>query len=291
MKIIFSLLLFALCLSVSPAQAPPPSIAEKRDTTEKQQTMTSGVTIEQHLDEQLPLDTLFSDENGKEIPLSTFFGERPVILGLVYYRCPALCNRIITGIIESLKVLSFDAGKEFDVVLISIDPTESPELAAETKKSILERYNRAQSEKGWHLLVGSQESIRRVADAVGFRYRYDPEIKQYIHAAGIFVITPKGKISQYFYGIEYSPRDLRLALIQSAENKIGTLVDQVLLYCMVYDPTTGKYGLAILRLVQIAGLLTVIALGIFIYRMFRQEPKEVTEAIADQEPFTEKKER
>ncbi|HWP30383.1 MAG TPA: SCO family protein [Fimbriimonadales bacterium] len=291
MKSLFSSLLFALCLSISFSQAPPPSIAEKRDTTEKQQTMTSGVTIEQHLDEQLPLDTVFFDENGKEVPLATFFGERPVILGLVYYRCPALCNRIITGIIESLKVVSFDAGKEFDVVLISIDPTESPELAAETKQSILKRYDRPQSENGWHLLVGSQESILSVADTVGFRYKYDPVRKQYVHAAGIFVITPQGKISQYFYGIEYPPRDLRLALVQSAENKIGTLVDQVLLYCMVYDPATGKYGLAILRLVQLAGLVTVIALGIFIYRMFRQEPKEVIEEIVGEEPFTEKKER
>jgi len=291
MRSLFVAALLVLFLSISFSQAPPPSIAEKRDTTEKQQTMTSGVTIEQHLDEQLPLDTVFFDESGKEIPLATFFGERPVILGLVYYRCPALCSRVITGIIESLKVIPFAAGKEFDVILISIDPTESPELAAETKKSILERYNRPGSEKGWHLLVGSQESIHRIADVVGFRYKYDPERKQYIHAAGIFIITPKGKISQYFYGIEYSPRDLRLALVQSAENQIGTLVDQVLLYCMVYDPATGKYGLAILRLVQLAGLATVIVLGLFIYRMFRQEPKEITAVVPDREPFTDKEER
>lgn len=289
MRVLFSSALLVLFLSVSPSQAPPPSIAERRDTTEKQQIMTSGVTIEQHLNEQIPLDAVFFDENGKEIPLATFFGERPIVLGLVYYRCPSLCNRIITGIIESLKVLPFSAGKEFDVILISIDPTESPELAAETKKSILKRYNRPQAENGWHLLVGSQASIRRIADTVGFRYKYDPERKQYVHAAGIFVITPQGKISQYFYGIEYSPRDLRLALVQGAENKIGNLVDQVLLYCMVYDPTTGKYGLAILRIVQLAGIATVILLGVFIYRMLRHEPKEISEAILDRDSSRETK--
>jgi protein SCO1/2 len=201
------------------------------------------VKIEQRLNEQVPLDLQFKDETGRDVQLGEYInGSKPVILSLVFYQCPMLCNQILNGLMASLRAQTFDAGKEFEVLTVSFDPRETPQMAAEKKQSYMQRYNRPGTEKGWHFLTGDQENIRRLTDAVGFQYNYDEKTNQFAHASGIMVMTPGGKLSRYFYGIEYSPRDLRLGLVEASDNRIGSAVDQLLLYCYHYDPATGKYA-------------------------------------------------
>jgi protein SCO1/2 len=201
------------------------------------------VKIEQRLNEQVPLDLQFKDETGRDVQLGEYInGSKPVILSLVFYQCPMLCNQILNGLMASLRAQTFDAGKEFEVLTVSFDPRETPQMAAEKKQSYMQRYNRPGAEKGWHFLTGDQENIRRLTDAVGFQYNYDEKTNQFAHASGIMVMTPGGKLSRYFYGIEYSPRDLRLGLVEASDNRIGSAVDQLLLYCYHYDPATGKYA-------------------------------------------------
>ncbi|MDT5270123.1 MAG: hypothetical protein QOH49_2309 [Acidobacteriota bacterium] len=201
------------------------------------------VKIEQRLNEQVPLDLQFKDETGRDVRLGEYInGSKPVILSLVFYQCPMLCNQILNGLMASLRAQTFDAGKEFEVLTVSFDPRETPQMAAEKKQSYMQRYNRPGAEKGWHFLTGDQENIRRLTDAVGFQYNYDEKTNQFAHASGIMVMTPGGKLSRYFYGIEYSPRDLRLGLVEASDNRIGSAVDQLLLYCYHYDPATGKYA-------------------------------------------------
>ena len=207
------------------------------------------IRIDQRLNEQVPLDIPFTDETGREIPLGELFGKRPVILALVYYECPMLCTQVLNGLVTALGVMSFEPGREFDVVAVSFNPKEGPGLASQKKANYLERYGRPQTSGGWHFLTGTEDSIKRLTDAVGFRYEFDPEIEQYTHGAGIEVLTPKGAISKYLYGIEFSARDIRLGLIEASENRIGTPIDDVLLFRYHYDPATGKYGAAVLRLV------------------------------------------
>jgi protein SCO1/2 len=221
----------------------------------------------------LPLDLIFSDEAGQAKPLRQNFGEKPAILSFVYYECPMLCTQVLNGQLESLKTLSFDVGKQFHVITVSFDPGETPALAAAKKEIYLKQYSRAGAEAGWHFLTGDTAAIRRLTQAVGFRYQYDPATDQFAHASGIMVITPQGKIARYFYGIEYSPRDLRLALVEASENKIGSPVDQLLLYCFHYDPALGKYGLVIMNVLRLAGIATVLALGTFMLVMFRRDRK------------------
>jgi protein SCO1/2 len=229
------------------------------------------VGIDQRLNVQAPLEVTFRDENGRTVTLDDFFDERPVILTLVYYRCPMLCGLELNGLVRTLKTMEWSAGREFDVLTVSIDPDEGPALAAQKKRVSLKQYGRRSAENGWHFLTGDESAIRQLADAVGFRYVETPENNQFAHAAGLIVLTPDGRTSRYFYGVEYSPRDLRLALVEAADNKIGMLTDQVLLYCYLYDPATGKYTLSILRLLRVAGLGTVAAMAAGIYVMLRRE--------------------
>jgi protein SCO1/2 len=228
-----------------------------------------NVGIEQHLDEQIPSDLNFRDETGKPVKLGDYFGKKPMILNLVYYNCPMLCGEVLSGLESTLRVLKFDVGKEFDVLTVSFDPRETPEMATKKKAEFLKRYGRAGAAEGWHFLTGPQASIDALTKAAGFQYQYDPKTGQFAHATAIMVLTPDGKIAQYYYGVEYAPKDLRLGLIQASENKIGTLADQVLLYCYHYDPTTGKYGAIISRVLQLSGLATILALGILMTVLIR----------------------
>ena len=228
-----------------------------------------NVGIAQHLDEQIPPDLSFRDETGKPIRLGDYFGKKPMILNLVYYNCPMLCGEVLSGLESALRVLKFDVGKEFDVLTVSFDPRETPDMATKKKAEFLKRYGRAGAAEGWHFLTGPQESIDALTKAAGFQYQYDPKTGQFAHATAIIVLTPDGKIAQYYYGVEYAPKDLRLGLIQASENKIGTLADQVLLYCYHYDPATGKYGAIISRVLQLSALATILALGVFMTVLIR----------------------
>lgn len=259
----------ALC-SVSSAQmfrvqqgtATPPADVLKR------------VGIEQHLNTQIPLDLKFRDESGREVKLRDYFGGKPVVLSMVYYECPMLCGEVLNGEASVFTALKFDIGKEYEVVTVSFDPRETPELASAKKKTFVDRYGRPGGAEGWHFLTGSQESIDALTKAVGFNYAWDRDTKQFAHAAAIMVITPDGRLAQYFYGVDYSPKDLRFGLVQASQKKIGNVVDQVLLYCYHYDPRTGKYGAVVSRALQIGGALTVLVLGGFLIIMFRLEPQK-----------------
>jgi len=238
----------------------------------------SGVGIDQKLNEQLPLDLVFRNENGEDVKLGSYFGKKPVVLSLVYYQCPMLCNQVLNGMVTAFKVMAFKPGEEFEVVTVSFDPRETPALAAAKKNTYVDylpEARRAGAASGWHFLTGDEASIKRITDAVGFRYHWDESTDQFAHASGIFVATPQGKLARYFYGIEYAPRDLRLGLIEAAENKIGSPVDQLLLYCFHYDPATGKYGAAVMNLMRVGGVLTVIAIVGLLLALRRRGSKQI----------------
>ena len=228
------------------------------------------VALEQKLDHQLPLDLVFRDESGQEVKLGQYFGQKPVVLALVYYDCPMLCNQVLNGMVTSFRVLPFQMGKEFDVVTVSFDPRETSELATAKKKvyvNYLPEKMRPAAASGWHFLTGDAENIAKLTDAVGFRYHYDEETKQFAHASGIMLATSQGKLARYFYGVEYPPRDLRLGLIETSANKIGSPVDQLLLYCYHYDPSTGRYGAAVMRIMRIAGVITVLTIVAMLFAL------------------------
>jgi protein SCO1/2 len=229
------------------------------------------IGIDQRVHQQVPLDLLFKDETGREVRLGEYFGKRPVILVLGYYECPMLCTQVLNGLVSALGVLSFDAGREFDVVAVSINPKETPALAAQKKQSYMERYNRPQSVAGWHFLTGAEASIRDLAAAVGFRYAFDEEIQQYAHGAAIEVLTPRGVVSKYFYGIEFSARDIKFGLMEASEERIGSVVDSALLLCYHYDPATGKYGATAIGAVRIGAIATVLAFLSFLYISLKRE--------------------
>ena len=231
------------------------------------------VGIDQHLNQQLPLDLKFRDENGAEATLGQYFGSKPIILTMVYYTCPMLCGEVQSGLVSALGILRFDAGREFDVISVSINPSETPADAMAKKKQFLSRYHRAGAEHGWHFLTGDKANIDALAKAVGYRYSYDAKSGQYSHGTAIVVVTPEGKLAQYFYGIEYAPKDLRLALVEASRNKIGNVVDAVMLYCFHYDPASGRYSAQILNVVRLAGLLTVFCMGGFLLVAFRRETR------------------
>jgi protein SCO1 len=236
------------------------------------------IGIQQKLGEQLPLETEFRDENGRTVKLGDYFNKgRPVVIAFVYYECPMLCNEVLNGLTGSLKGISFDAGKEFDVVAISFDTREhdKPDLARNKKESYMSRYGRPGTEKGWHFLTGTQASIDAAANAAGFGYKWDEKSSQFAHAGGVMVATPDGKMSRYFYGIDYAPRDLKMGIMESGESKIGSAAEQLLLYCFHYDPSTGKYGLAILSVLRIMGVFTLLgmgAMGLVFWRRNRRVP-------------------
>lgn len=233
------------------------------------------VKIEQRLNEQIPLDAEFKDSTGRTVRLSEYFkGTKPVVLALVFYKCPMLCNQILNGVLASVRSQSFTVGREFDVLTVSFDPRETFALAAEKKASYIERYNRPGAETGWHFLTGDEANIRKLTDAVGFHYNYDAKTDQFAHAAGIMLLTPEGRVARYFYGIEYGARDMRLGLVEASENKIGSLVDQLLLYCYHYDPATGTYGPAVMNIMRAGGVLTVIGIGALILVLRRKSAQQ-----------------
>lgn len=237
-----------------------------------------NVGIEQKLNAQIPIETEFKNEDGKTVKLGEYFKSgRPVIVALVYYECPMLCSEVLNGLTGGLKGISFDAGKEFDVVAISFDARENdkPNLAKNKKENYVNRYERTGTENGWHFLTGTQSSIDAVTQAVGFNYKYDEATNQFAHAGGFLIATPEGRVSKYYYGIEYAPKDIKLGIQESAQNKIGDPVDKLLLYCYHYDPSKGKYGLAILNVIRIGGVVTLLGLGamFFVFRRFNKNGK------------------
>jgi protein SCO1/2 len=255
-------------------------------TYDPSQTTSNGlpktldnVGIEQRLGEQLPLDAEFKDENGNIIKLGDYFNkDKPVILALVYYECPMLCNEVLNGLTGSLKGVNFDAGTEFDVVAISFDARENdkPELTKNKKASYMERYGRANAANGWHFLTGTQSEIDKVTKAVGFNYHFDEASNQFAHAGGIMVATPQGKLARYYYGIDYSPKDLKFGIMEASEGKIGNPAEQLYLYCFHYDPATGTYGLAIMRVLRIAAVVTILSIaGMFLAFWFYRRKKIV----------------
>jgi protein SCO1/2 len=229
------------------------------------------VSITQRLNAQVPLQLAFRDEAGKTVHLSDNFHEKPVVLSLVYFDCPALCTEVLNGELRTFKAMSLDLGKDFEAVTVSFEPKDSPELAKAKRDVYAGQYGRPGAATAWHFLTGAQDSIGALTEAVGFRYAYDPSGRQYAHAAAMIVLTPEGRIARYFYGVLYPPRDVRFGLVEASEGKIGTPTDHVLLYCYQYDPMTGKYGLVVMNVVRAAGILTVLALGIFMLVMFRRE--------------------
>jgi len=221
------------------------------------------ITIEQKIDAQVPLDLTFKDEAGQDVRLGDLLGDTPAVLALVYYECPMLCTEVLNGMVATFGALKFDLGKDFNVITVSIDPGETPELATAKKAHYLEGYGRPGAEAGWHFLTGDEGSIETLATTVGFRYAYDPTTDQYAHAGGIMVLTPGGKISRYFYGIEYLPRDIQFGLTEASEGKIGSVVDQITLLCFLYDPTTGTYGFYVIGAMRVVAVATVLALCAF----------------------------
>lgn len=218
------------------------------------------VAFDQNLGEHLPLTAIFTDDTGETLPLLNYFGDKPVLLVLSYFRCPTLCGLVFTGLVDSLKPLDFEVGTDFDVVIVSIDPHETAEDAALKKSQLLTQYNRPGTADGWHFLTGTQESIDALAEAVGFHYVYDEKTDQYAHPTGVIITTSEGDITRYLYGIQYAQNDLRLGLVEGSENKIGSPVDQFLLRCFHYDPKTGQYTLAIMSIIRFLGLITVFSI-------------------------------
>jgi protein SCO1/2 len=238
------------------------------------------VGFDQRLNAQVPLDLEFTDEAGRTVRLADYFHGKPVILVLAYYRCPMLCSEVLNGLVRAMLDLPFDVGNEFSVITVSFDPREGPELAAAKKQTYLERYGKPGAAAGWHFLTGKEDAIKRLAQAVGFRYTYDARYDQYAHASGIMVLTPTGRISRYFYDIRFPPRDLRLGLVEASENRIGSAADQILLFCFHYDPAEGRYGPAVMNLVRLGGVLTLLGVGTFLTVMWRRERRAARRAAA-----------
>lgn len=228
-----------------------------------------NVGIEQHLNAQVPPDLTFVDDKGKPIKLGDYFGRKPLILNLVYYNCTMLCGEALAGLSSAMRLVKFDVGNEFDVITVSFDPRETTEMAAAKKKDFVDRYGRTSAAQGWHFLTGQQDSINALTKAVGFQYQYDSKTNQYAHATAIMVLTPQGRISRYFYGVDFPPKDLRMGLVEASQNKIGNAVDAVLLYCYHYDPETGKYGAIIGNILRLAAAATILLLGGLILILWR----------------------
>jgi protein SCO1/2 len=233
--------------------------------------LLKDVGIDQKLNDEIPLDLRFRDEHGKTVELAQYFGSKPVILMLVYYNCPMLCTEVLNGLDRSLKQIPMDIGKDFNVVTVSIDPTDRPVMAEAKQAMYTGMYGRPGAAEGWHFLTGDEPQIKQLAKSVGFRYAYDAESKQFAHASVIMILTPEGRLSRYFYGIQYPERDVRLGIVEASQGKISSAVDQILLFCYHYDPHTGRYGLLISRVIQLAGGLTVLIGGIFLFFLFRGE--------------------
>ena len=261
LKFSAALSIAALTLLASPIFAqqpgPPPILRE--------------VSIAQRLNEPIPPEIIFRDENGRTVHLGDYFGTKPIVLSLVYFDCPALCTEVLNGELRTMKAITLDLGKDFDAITVSFEPKDTPELAKAKRDVYAGQYGRPGARENWHFLTGDQSSIDALTQAAGFHYAYDSASRQYAHAAAILVLTPHGRIARYFYGVQYPGRDVRLGLVEASEGKIGTPTDHALLYCYQYDPATGKYGLIVMNVVRAAGVLTVLVLGIFMFVMFRRE--------------------
>ena len=270
----FALALLAVCASVNVWSQAAPRLQPGDTVPNQKPSILDQVGLDQHLNQQVPLDATFLDEHGQAMQLKQYFGSKPVILIMVYYQCPMLCTQVLNGFTGAMNaIVRFNIGREFDVVTISIDPRDTPEDAAAAKKRYLMRYRRPEAEQGWHFLTGKKDQIDAVANAVGFRYAWDPEVKQYAHASGIMLLTPSGRLSQYYYGIDYVPRDIQLGLIEASKGKIGNVVDEVMLYCFHYDPRLGRYGAAIFNVLRLSALATILVLGGFILLMFQRDSR------------------
>jgi protein SCO1 len=261
-----------MCTAVSSWTQAAPALQPGDAVSNQKPSILDQVGLDQKLNSQIPLDAAFVDDHGQPVQLKQYFGTKPVILIMVYYQCPMLCTQVLTGFTGAmLGVRKFNIGREFDVVTVSIDPRDTAQDAAAAKKRYVQRYRRPEAEQGWHFLTGRKDQIDALAQAVGFRYAWDPEVQQYAHASGIMLLTPQGRVAQYYYGIEYAPRDIQLGLVEASQGKIGTIVDQVLLYCFHYDPRQGRYGAAIFNILRLSALATVLVLGGFILIMFRRD--------------------
>jgi protein SCO1 len=250
----------------------PPKLGAERPANEPP-AILKEVGIDQKLGNKLPLTAKFRDENGKEVQLADYMGDKPVILSLVYYGCPMLCGQILNGLTRSLRALEMTPGKDFKVVTISFDPREKPNLALEKKTNYLKEYRNPSAQENWHWLTGDEADIKAVTEAVGFRYTWDEKFQQFAHGSAIMLITPDGTVSRYFYGIEYSPKDMRLGLTEASGGKVGGLAEMLLLYCFHYDPTQGKYTMLTLRMIQVGGILVLTLLGSFMFVMVRRDIK------------------
>lgn len=284
MRVVFGVLLFLLT-STSPLAAqitgaptpgyrPEPGVAASTMPRALQE-----IRFDQKLDTPLPLDTTFLDEDGRTVPLGAYFGRKPAVLAFVYYDCPMLCTQIVNALASSLRTLSLTAGEEFDVVLVSFDPRETPALAKQKKAEAVARYGRPETAGGWHFLTGDEPAIRRLTEAAGFRYVWDDDTKQFAHPAGVIVVTPDGRPARYLFGIEYGPRDLRLALVEASAGKIGSPADQLLLFCYHYDPMTGRYGFVVMRILRVLGVATVLGILAFIIVMVRREKRSSAQGV------------
>jgi protein SCO1/2 len=231
------------------------------------------VSFKQRLNEMLPLDAEFTDESGRRVALGDYFGRKPVVLAFVYYECPMLCTQVMNGLSSALKVMPFTAGEDYEVVLVSFDPRDTPAIAAEKKRAHLEYWSTERDAASWHLLTGDEATIKRVTSAAGFSYQWDERTGQFAHVSGVLVVTPQGRLSRYFYGVEYSPKELRLAMVESGEGRVGSAIDELLLYCFHYDPEAGRYGLMVMNLVRLGGVVTVLGIAGFILIMRRRDAR------------------
>ena len=269
------ILSFAFCISSARAQsgAGGSYVDPQKPGMVSSQTPPQlvDVTFKQRLNETLPLDATFKDESGRTVTLGQFFGKKPVVLAFVYYQCPMLCIQVMNGLSSALDVMPFKAGQDFEVVLVSFDPRDTPAIAAEKKRAHLEYWSAEDEADAWHLLSGDDATIRRVTSAAGFNYRWDELTQQFAHVSGVLVLTPEGKLARYFYGVEYSPKELRLALVESSEGKVGNAIDELLLYCFHYDPESGRYGVVVMNLIRLGGVATVLFIGGFIMVARRRE--------------------
>ena len=269
------LLCLAMPLAAQPGQpAPAQPTLSMQDSSLRTALPAAlqGVGIDQRLDSQLPLNLTFRDEAGRSVPLATFFQSgKPVILALVYYRCPMLCTQILNGLESGLKAVSLNPGQDFEILSVSFDPKDTPELAASKKQLYLRRYGRPNTANGWHFLTGDEPNIQALTAAAGFHFKYDPKTDQFAHASGIMIVTPDGRLSRYFYGVEYAPRDLRLGLVEASRNRIGNPVDQMLLFCFHYDPATGKYGAIVINMLRLAAAAFVLVGGAFLVIVLRRD--------------------
>jgi len=272
-------------LIVAPATAQmtgAPTAGYRRDPGVSSTTMPTAlreIGFDQNIDQKLPLDATFRDETGKTVTLGSYYGQRPVLLAFIYYECPMLCTQVLNAMTATISMMSLDAGKDFELVLVGIDPRETPAQAAAKKTEYLHRYKRPGAEAGWHFLTGDDPEIKRVAKAAGFRYAWDDQTQQYAHPTGIIVTTPDGRLARYLFGIEYGPRDLNLSLVEASQGKVGSFADQLLLFCYHYDPMTGKYGIYVMRTLRVAGVATVLLIGTFIVVMVRREKSQQNAAL------------